>query len=135
MKYLKYLSYVLLAVSAVLIIAFYATGTPEGMVTTVLNWALILIVLALVSAVVMPMFFSSGKGMKGTLIKLGVVLVLCLVSYLFATSAPLEVKVNVHHTETALKFTDAGLILTCILLAGAFLSIVSGAIINIFRNR
>ena len=61
MKLVKYLSYLLLAVSAVLVIAFYAMGTPESMVSTVLGWAYILLGLALVSMLVLPLFFRDGK--------------------------------------------------------------------------
>lgn len=135
MKYLKFLLYALLIVSTVLIIAYYATGFPDGLTTTLLNWSGILIVIALLCAIVLPFFFSSGKGIKGSLIKLGIVVVLCLVSYLAATSDPLQVKVNVEATANTLKLTDSGLILTCILLVLAFLSILSGFVINTIRNR
>ena len=61
MKLVKYLYYLLLAVSAVLIIAFYAMGTPETMVSTILNWAYVLVAIALVSMIALPLFFRSGK--------------------------------------------------------------------------
>ena len=69
MKLVKYLSYLLLAVSAVLIVLFYAQGTPESMVSTILGWAYILLALALVCMVVLPLFFRDGKKTnKSTLI-------------------------------------------------------------------
>ena len=69
MKLVKILSYLLLIVSAVLIIAFYAMGTPESMVSTILGWAYVLLGLALVSMLILPLFFRDGKKTnKSTLI-------------------------------------------------------------------
>ena len=84
MKLVKYLSYLLLAVSAVLIVLFYAQGTPETMVSTILGWAYILLALALVCMVVLPLFFRDGKKMnKSTLLAYGIFAVVVVVAVLF----------------------------------------------------
>ncbi len=135
MKYLKYLSYILMAVSAVLMIVFYASGYTDEMITTVLNWTAILMVACLVGAICLPFFFSSGKGLKGTIIKIGVAAAVCVVSYLIASGDPVQTSRNVEATANELKFTDTGLIMTTILFVIAIVAILSGGIINIVRNR
>ena len=134
MKYTKYLSVLLMAISAVLAVVFYYSGGSENMVTTIINWALVLSCVAVLGAVVMPVFFGNGKGKKGMLVKVGFVAVLCVVSYLFATGDPV-VGSRVEATESAWKYTDAGLILTGLLFAVAVLSIVFGSVISNVRNK
>lgn len=69
MKYTKYISVLLLVVSAILAVVFYSSGYSDGMVTTIINWALVLSCIALVGAVLMPLFFSNGKGKKACWLK------------------------------------------------------------------
>lgn len=135
MKYIKYLSYILLAISVVIIVLFYSSGYSEAMVNLALQWAGVLFFACMIGAVCLPFFFSTGKGLKSTLIKVGVVVVLCGLSYVLASGDPLQVATNVEATPNELKFTDAGLIMTIILFALAVVSIISGAIINTVRNR
>lgn len=134
MKYTKYLSVLLLVVSAVLAVIFYASDGSEAMVTTIINWALVLSCVALAGAVLMPLFFSNGKGKKGVLVKVGFIAVLCVVSYLCATGDPV-VGSRIEATESAWKYTDAGLILTGLLFAVAVLSILFGSVISNLRNK
>ena len=133
MKFLKYLLYALLILSAICMIAFFASGYSDGVVEASLDWSIVLFGVAVLSTLVMPFFFSSGKGRKGTFVKLGIAVVLCVVSYLLANTA-LEVSINVETTETALKWTDAGLKLSCILIVGVILAIISGFFINTIRK-
>ena len=135
MKYIKYLSYILLAISAVVIILLYSSGGSDAMVTLALDWTAVLFGVCLVAAICLPFFFRKGKGLKSTLIKVGVLVVLCGVSYLLASGADLQVATNVEPTAGELKFTDAGLIMTIILFGLAVLSIISGVIISTVRNR
>lgn len=144
-KIVKYLSYALLAISVVLVVAFYVEIGPmsdaaiksgeSAMVPMLLNWALILLIACAVCAVIMPFFFSSGKGIKGTLISVAVIVVLCGVSYLLASGDPVQANVNPEPTFNELKWTDTGLIMTCILFAGAVLAILSGSVMSYIRNR
>ena len=134
MKYTKYISVLLLVVSAILAVVFYSSGYSDGMVTTIINWVLVLSCIALVGAVLMPLFFSNGKGKKGMLVKVGFIAVLCVVSYLFATGDPVEGS-RIEATESAWKYTDAGLILTGLLFVIAVLSILFGSVISNLRNK
>ena len=136
MKLVRYLSYLLLAVSAVLVIAFYAMGTPESMVSTVLGWAYILLGLALVSMLVLPLFFRDGKKTnKSTLVAYGIFAVVVLVAVLFSSDAPLEgVTTSVEPSATDLKFTDGGVMAAGLLIAVSFVAIIVGSLKNMFSK-
>ena len=136
MKLVKYLSYLLLGVSAALIIAFYAMGTPETMVSTILNWAYILVGIALVSMLVLPLFFRSGKKTeKSTLIAYGIFAVVVLVAVFFSSDAALEgVTTSVEPTAQDLKFTDAGVMAAGLLIAVSFIAIIAGSLKSMFSK-
>ena len=136
MKLVKYLSYLLLVVSAVLIIAFYAMGTPETMVSTILGWAYILIGLAIVSMLVLPLFFRDGKKMnKSTLLAYGIFAVVVVVAVLFSSDAPLQgVTTSVEPSASDLKFTDGGVMAAGLLIAISFVAILVGSLKNMFSK-
>ena len=136
MKLVKYLSYLLLAVSAVLIIAFYAMGTPESMVSTILGWAYALIGIAIVSMLVLPLFFKDGKKTKkSTLIAYGIFAVVVLVAVLFSSDAALEgVTTSVEPSASDLKFTDGAVMAAGLLIAVSFVAIIVGSLKNMFSK-
>ena len=136
MKLVKYLSYLLLVVSAVLIVAFYAMGTPETMVSTILGWAYILIGLAIVCMLVLPLFFRDGKKTnKSTLLAYGIFAVVVVVAVLFSSDAPLEgVTTSVEPTASDLKFTDGGVMAAGLLIAISFVAILVGSLKNLFSK-
>ncbi|MBQ8644865.1 MAG: hypothetical protein IJ476_00625 [Bacteroidales bacterium] len=136
MKLVKYLYYLLLAVSAVLIVLFYAQGTPESMVSTILGWAYVLIAVAVVSMLVLPLFFKSGKKVqKSTLIAYGIFAVVVLVAVLFSSDAALEgVTTSVEPSASDLKFTDGAVMAAGLLIAVAFVSIIIGSLKNMFSK-
>ena len=136
MKLVKILSYLLLIVSAVLIIAFYAMGTPESMVSTILGWAYVLIGLALVSMLVLPIFFRDGKkANKSTLIAYGIFAVVVLVAVFCSSDAALEgVTTSVEPTAMDLKFTDGGVMAAGLLIAVSFIAILVGSLKNMFSK-
>lgn len=134
-KFTKYLLYVLFAVSLVFIIGFFVN--QDAMLDSFLYFAYILVAIALLSAFVLPMFnlLSNPKGLKKMLMFLLLAVVLIGISYVLASSDPLVVKIDVEASKSALKLTDAGLILTYILSAFAFLSILLGGVVKMVRNR
>jgi len=136
MKLVKYLYYLLLAVSAVLIVLFYAQGTPESMVSTILGWAYVLIAVAVVSMLVLPLFFKSGKKVqKSTLIAYGIFAVVVLVAVLFSSDAALEgVTTSVEPSASDLKFTDGAVMAAGLLIAVAFVSIIIGSLKNMLSK-
>ena len=136
MKLVKYLYYLLLAVSAVLIVLFYAQGTPESMVSTILGWAYVLIAVAVVSMLVLPLFFKSGKKVqKSTLIAYGIFAVVVLVAVLFSSDAALEgVTTSVEPSASDLRFTDGAVMAAGLLIAVAFVSIIIGSLKNMLSK-
>ena len=136
MKLVKYLYYLLLAVSAVLIVLFYAQGTPESMVSTILGWAYVLIAVAVVSMLVLPLLFKSGKKVqKSTLIAYGIFAVVVLVAVLFSSDAALEgVTTSVEPSASDLKFTDGAVMAAGLLIAVAFVSIIIGSLKDMFSK-
>ena len=136
MKLVKYFSYLLLAVSAVLVIAFYAMGTPESMVSAILGWAYALIGIALVSLMTLPFIFRDGKKLeKSTLLAYGIFAVVVLVAVFFSSEAPLE-GFNFEKTPSALefKFTDGAIMAAVVLSVIAFAAIVVGNLKNMFNK-
>jgi Ca2+/Na+ antiporter len=136
MKLVKYLSYLLLAVSAVLIVLFYAQGTPESMVSTILGWAYILLGVALVSMLVLPLFFRSGKKtQKSTLIAVAIFAVVVIFAVATSSSAPLEgVATSVEPSASDLKFTDGAVMSAGLLIAVAFVAIIVGSLKGMFNK-
>lgn len=134
-KFTKYLLYVLFAVSLVFIIGFFVN--QDAMLDSFLYYTYALVAIALVAAFILPMIklFSNPKGLKKMLMFLLIAVVLIGVSYALASSEPLVVKTNIEASENALKLTDAGLILTYILSAFAFLAILLGGVVKMVRNR
>jgi membrane protease YdiL (CAAX protease family) len=134
-KFTKYLLYILFAVSLVFIIGFFVN--QDAMLDSFLYYTYALVAIALVAAFILPMIklFSNPKGLKKMLLFLLIAVVLIGVSYALASSEPLVVKTNIEASENALKLTDAGLILTYILSAFAFLAILLGGVVKMVRNR
>lgn len=136
MKLVKYLSYLLLAVSAVLIVLFYAQGTPESMVSTILGWAYILLGIALVSMLVLPVFFRSGKKtQKSTIIAAAIFAVVVILAVVTSSSAPLEgVTTSVEPSASDLKFTDGAVMSAGLLIGVAFVAIIVGSLKGMFNK-
>lgn len=134
-KFTKYLLYILFAVSLVFIIGFFVN--QDAMLDSFLYYTYALVAIALVAAFILPMIklFSNPKGLKKMLLFLLIAVVLIGVSYALASSEPLVVKTNIEASENALRLTDAGLILTYILSAFAFLAILLGGVVKMVRNR
>ncbi|WRQ33948.1 hypothetical protein U5907_04700 [Bacteroidales bacterium MB20-C3-3] len=134
-KFTKYLLYILFAVSLVFIIGFFVN--QDAMLDSFLYYTYALVAIALVAAFILPMIklFSNPKGLKKMLMFLLIAVVLIGVSYALASSEPLVVKTNIEASENALRLTDAGLILTYILSAFAFLAILLGGVVKMVRNR
>jgi Na+(H+)/acetate symporter ActP len=136
MKLVKYLSYLLLAVSAILVIAFYAQGCPESMVPAMLGWAYGLIGLALVCMLILPLFFRDGKKTnKSTIIAYGIFAVVVVVAVVFSSDAALEgVTTSVEPSAMDLKFTDGGVMAAGLLIAVSFIAIIVGSLKNMFSK-
>ncbi|MFA5849619.1 MAG: hypothetical protein WC833_07030 [Bacteroidales bacterium] len=134
-KLLKYLLYILFAISIVFIIGFFVN--QDAMLDSLLYYTYVLVGISFLAIIILPMInlIKNPKGLKKMLMTLVVAVVFVGVAYLLSSGEPLMVKINVEASENVLKLTDTGLILTYILAAGAFLAIISGGIVRIARNR
>jgi hypothetical protein len=125
---------VLLAISAVLFVIFYATG--EDFATTVMTWAYILLGITVAITVLFPIvhFIMNPKTGKVVLIALAGFVVLYFVSYSLASgSAVGAIYEKFDITEATSRFIGAILYMTYILGGLAILSIVYAGVSSLFK--
>ena len=134
-KLLKYLLYILFAISIVFIIGFFVN--EDVMLDPLLYYTYVLVGISFLAIILLPLInlIKNPKGLKKMLMTLVIALVIIGLAYLLSSGDPLLVKTNVEASESVLKLTDTGLILAYILSAGACLAILSGGIFKISRNR
>src|SRR5574344_1052591 len=132
-KSAKIFTYIIYIISVIVCLGFYVfNGSVNKMVSSILNWAYILCALAVLITLIMPFFYRSGGSSKKTVWEFGVVVLLCLVSFLIASGNPVDAHVATPPTHATLKWIDASLILSIILLVCAFLcAVLSG----LFKQR
>ena len=142
-KIFKWVSWALLIVSVVLLlVAFPKFGggdaKEEGAVTMLLNWAYVMLGLALVSVLCVGLYVSAVTNPK-SLITIGIVIVgavvVVLVAYLLASgSQPLAYN-GPEPSAGELKLTDTVLNLTYGLGIAAILAIIVGEIMGFIRKK
>ena len=131
----KYILYTLMAISIVFVVAFFVN--QDAVLDSFLYYAYILFGVALLAVICLPLInlFGNPKGVKKILSSLLGVVVLVGVSYLLSSGDPIVNKPNLEASESVLKMTDTGLIMTYFLAAAAVLSIGVGGVLSIIRNR
>lgn len=134
-KIFKWGMVVLILISVAILVWGFVAGFndgPEALPPTnaLLNWAYIMIGIALFCWIVVGLFVSAKNNPK-SLVKMGIVLVgivaLVLVAFLLAKGNPVP-GVELKATPGELKLTDTILILTAIAGVGAILAIIVGEI-------
>jgi len=139
-KFIKILGIVLLSVSAIFGIIFYAgpetaSGTPT-FTNTILIWAGILAGIAAILSLIFPLIqmVTHPKKARGSLIGILVLVVLGLISYALASSEPLHftkpTEANVPHI---LKQVGTGIHVMYILVGLGVLSIIYTEISKVFK--
>ena len=139
--------YVLMIVSAVLVVLFYFGGVVEGtegtnleepiMTNTILNWAYILFALAAVAAILFPvvyMIMYPQNAKKAGIAIIGIAVVV-FVAYSLASDELLTL-INYSGADNnpqTLKLSDTGIISAYILLGLAVLSIIYAEIAKLFK--
>lgn len=140
MKYLSIIKYVLLIVSAILVIAGAVTfvdGEENTTLNLMLVWSFVMIVLTIALTVIMPLItvFQNPKSAVRSLIGLGLIVVVFLVSYALATDDPITLaNGKVIDDSFQLKFSDTALWATYIAFAGVILSILYGELYKVFKK-
>ncbi|MFC2087809.1 hypothetical protein ACFLSA_06590 [Bacteroidota bacterium] len=139
--------YILMGISAVLILLFYAGGiTPETQGSVyeepvytelILKWAYILFGIGAVGAIGFPIvgMITQPKGAIKAFISIGILAVLVLIAYSLASDELLDL-INYDGPDNIpgrLKYAGTMLNTAFILAAAAVLSIVYSEIVNLFK--
>lgn len=141
MKYLSIIQYVLLIVSTALVVigtfTYSDTSETNTGLDAMLVWGVVMVVLAVVAVVVMPLLsvVQNPKSAKRSMVGLGALVVVVLVSYLLATDEPIKLATGkVMDDSFDLKFSDTALWSLYIMSAGVVLSIVITEFYKIFKK-
>ena len=138
MKLAKYLKWILLGISAILLVVFFLlphSTVSDPMVDTYIIWAYILVAIALV-LVLAFLLISVSKSKKSLITFLALIVgavVLVAVCWLLAPGG--EVATNADYTPKVSKFSDAALYVTYAMVAASILAIIWSAISNAIKNR
>lgn len=146
-KIVTIILWVLLIISSVLIVSLMVNISENDMDPTMgswinsnLIWAYILVAFGAGVAIIAGLYqtVTDKKAAKGGLISLAFMGIVALVAYLMASPEipqfiGIEKFIDKGLTEQTVKFVDAGLYATYILLVIAILSIASSSVIRLFR--
>ncbi len=135
MKAVAILKFVLLVVSTVLVL-LGMFGAME--IDAMLIWAGVLLALTALLALAMPLvgIFQNPKSARRSLLGLGVLAVVLLVSYALSSDEPVRVAggTQIFDDKAGLMVTDTALYAMYIAMFGAFGSIVFGEIYKLIKN-
>ena len=137
MKYLPIIKYVLLIVSAVLLAFGMVQGEGSVALDVMLVWSLVMVLLTIALTIIMPLVavFQNPKSAVRSLIGLGILVVVFLISYALATDDPIRLASgNIMDDSFELKFSDTSLWMTYITFAGVILSILYGELYKVFKK-
>ncbi len=134
-KLIKYLSYILFGLAAIITVAFFLN--KEGMLDTFLGYAYILLGVAILTAVGLPFIqmLRNPKALKKMLKNILIVIAVVVIAYFLASGDPLPGNLNIETTSSTLKMTDTGLIITYFLFIAAIVAIVGGGMLNLLKKR
>ena len=135
-KILSIFKYALFAISIIALILVFTMSEPEYKgVEIILNWAYVLVGIAILSVIVFPLInlAQNPKAAMRSLIGLGVMILVIGVSYAMSSDAPIVTSVATYDSPFELKFTDTGLYTAYFALAAALVITVVGEIRNSFK--
>ena len=139
MKWIKYLLYLLLAISIVFAIVFFVSD-PQVMTLPFLVWGATLLSIAILSIIILPIpkLLQNRVALKHSLFTLLGAVILCVVCYLIASPAMPSQSVldaGIKVSATTMRLTDAALYLTYFLLAISLISLFGLSIYKSIKNR
>ena len=138
MKLAKYLKWILLGISAILLVVFFLlphNTTSDPMVDTYIIWAYVLVAIALV-LVLFFLLLDVSKSKKSLITFIALIVgavVLVAACWLLAPGG--EVATNATYTPKVSKFSDAALYVTYAMVAASIIAIIWSAISNAIKNR
>lgn len=138
MKLAKYLKWILLGISAILLVVFFLlphNTASDAMVDTYIIWAYILVALALILVLAFLLIdVSKSKKSLLTFILL-IVGAVALVAICWLLAPGGEVATSATYTPKVSKFSDAALYVTYAMVAASIIAIIWSAISNAIKNR
>ena len=138
MKLAKYLKWVLLGISAILLVVFFLlphNSASDAMVDTYIFWAYILVAITLI-LVLAFLLIDVSKSKKSLISFLAIIVgavALVVICWLLAPGG--EVATNAPYTPKVSKFSDAALYVTYAMVIAAIAAIIWSAISNAIKNR
>lgn len=138
MKLAKYLKWILLGISAILLVVFFVlphSTVSDPMVDTYIIWAYVLVAIALLLVLVFLLLdVSKSKKSLITFIAL-IVGAVALVAVCWLLAPGGEVATNAEYTPKVSKFSDAALYVTYAMVIASIAAIIWSAISNAIKNR
>jgi heme/copper-type cytochrome/quinol oxidase subunit 4 len=131
--------WVLFAISIVLTVLYFLNtkgANLDAWTYTYLNWAYIMVGLALLLIILLPIltFRQRTVKVKSLLILLVIAVVLVGGAYLLAPGTPISLATGKVVEGSSVKLTDTALYLTYFLLALAAISIIGGSVYNALKK-
>ncbi|OQC39507.1 MAG: hypothetical protein BWX62_00860 [Bacteroidetes bacterium ADurb.Bin037] len=129
----------LMVISLVMTVLYFLNtegDNLEGWTYAFLNWAYIMLALAIVLIIVLPFLTIRQRKInyKSVIFTIVGIVVVLGGAYLLAPATPVVLATGAVHEGPAVKLTETGLIVTYFLIAVAFLSIIGGAVYNGLRK-
>jgi hypothetical protein len=138
MKLAKYLKWILLGISAILLVVFFLlphNTTSDPMVDTYIIWAYVLVAIALV-VVLFFLLLDVSKSKKSLITFIALIVgavVVVAACWLLAPGG--EVATNATYTPKVSEFSDAALYVTYAMVIAAIAAIIWSEISNAIKNR
>ncbi len=138
MKLAKYLKWVLLGISAILLVVFFLlphNSASDTMVDTYIFWAYILVAISLI-LVLAFLLIDVSKSKKSLISFLAIIVgAVALVAICWLLAPGGEVATNAAYTPKVSKFSDAALYVTYAMVAASIVAIIVSAISSAIKNR
>jgi len=138
MKLAKYLKWILLGLSAILLVVFFLlphSTASDPIIDTYIIWAYVLVGISLL-LVLAFLLMDVSKSKKSLVTFLLLIVGACaLVAACWLLAPGGEVATNAEYTPKVSKFSDAALYVTYAMVAASIVAIIWSAISNAIKNR
>ena len=137
MKLAKYLKWILLGLSAILLVVFFLlphSTASDPIIDTYIIWAYVLVGISLL-LVLAFLLMDVSKSKKSLVTFLLLVGACALVAACWLLAPGGEVATNAEYTPKVSKFSDAALYVTYAMVAASIVAIIWSAISNAIKNR
>lgn len=135
MKYLSIIRYLLLAVSALVVVTYFTQDPATADVEYMLRWAYAVIGITVGLVILMPVLniLKNPAAAVRSMIGLAIIATIVLVAWGASDATPITTPSAVYEDPFELKFSDAGLFTTYFMLGASFVSILVAEVTNMFK--